>query len=31
MIRAGILYDIAGGFALWIGLYILLPLVGLSK
>jgi sodium-dependent dicarboxylate transporter 2/3/5 len=31
MIRAGILYDIVGGFALWIGLYILLPLVGLSK
>jgi sodium-dependent dicarboxylate transporter 2/3/5 len=31
MIRAGILYDIIGGMALWIGLYILLPLVGLSK
>jgi sodium-dependent dicarboxylate transporter 2/3/5 len=31
MVRAGILYDIVGGFALWAGLYILLPMVGLAK
>jgi sodium-dependent dicarboxylate transporter 2/3/5 len=29
MIRAGIFFDIAGGFCIWIGLRILLPLVGL--
>ncbi len=31
MIRAGIFYDIIGGLILWIGLYILLPMVGLAK
>ncbi len=31
MIRAGVLYDIVGGMTLWIGLYILLPMVGLAK
>ncbi|MGD9975571.1 MAG: DASS family sodium-coupled anion symporter, partial [Desulfatirhabdiaceae bacterium] len=30
MIRAGIIYDMVGGLTIWIGLYILLPLVGLS-
>lgn len=30
MIRAGIGYDIVGGFAIWIGLRIILPLVGLA-
>jgi solute carrier family 13 (sodium-dependent dicarboxylate transporter), member 2/3/5 len=29
MIRAGIVFDILGGFGIWIGLWILLPLVGL--
>ncbi|MFH0729029.1 MAG: DASS family sodium-coupled anion symporter [Pseudomonadota bacterium] len=31
MIRAGVIYDIVGGLTLWIGLYILLPMVGLAK
>lgn len=31
MVRAGILYDIVGGLAIWGGLFILLPLVGLAK
>jgi sodium-dependent dicarboxylate transporter 2/3/5 len=31
MIRAGVIYDIIGGMTLWIGLYILLPMVGLAK
>ncbi len=31
MIRAGIWFDIAGGLLLWVGLRILLPLVGLAK
>lgn len=31
MVRAGILYDIVGGLAIWVGLFILLPLVGLAK
>lgn len=31
MIRAGIVYDIVGGLTLWVGLYILLPMVGLTK
>ena len=30
MIRAGILFDILGGLLLWLGLWILLPLVGLA-
>lgn len=30
MIRAGIFFDILGGLAIWIGLWILLPLVGLA-
>jgi sodium-dependent dicarboxylate transporter 2/3/5 len=30
MIRAGILFDILGGFAIWAGLWILLPIVGLA-
>lgn len=30
MIRAGIFFDIAGGIVLWVGLRILLPLVGLA-
>ena len=30
MIRAGIFFDILGGFVIWIGLRILLPLVGLA-
>jgi sodium-dependent dicarboxylate transporter 2/3/5 len=29
MIRAGIVFDVLGGFVLWAGLYLLLPLVGL--
>lgn len=31
MVRAGILYDIVGGLAIWAGLFLLLPLVGLAK
>ena len=30
MIRAGIFFDILGGLALWVGLWIMLPLVGLG-
>ncbi len=30
MIRAGALFDILGGFILWVGLRLLLPLVGLA-
>jgi solute carrier family 13 (sodium-dependent dicarboxylate transporter), member 2/3/5 len=30
MIRAGVLFDVLGGFILWIGLRVLLPLVGLA-
>lgn len=30
MIRAGILFDILGGLVIWVGLRILLPLVGLA-
>jgi hypothetical protein len=30
MIRAGFLFDIFGGILLWVGLRILLPLVGLA-
>ena len=30
MIRAGIFFDILGGIALWVGLWIMLPLVGLG-
>jgi sodium-dependent dicarboxylate transporter 2/3/5 len=30
MIRAGVLYDILGGIVIWIGLRIMLPLVGLA-
>jgi solute carrier family 13 (sodium-dependent dicarboxylate transporter), member 2/3/5 len=30
MIRAGIFFDILGGLMIWIGLWILLPLVGLA-
>jgi sodium-dependent dicarboxylate transporter 2/3/5 len=30
MIRAGALFDVIGGFALWLGLRLLLPLVGLA-
>jgi sodium-dependent dicarboxylate transporter 2/3/5 len=30
MIRAGIVFDVAGGLIIWIGLRILLPLVGLA-
>jgi hypothetical protein len=30
MIRAGIYFDITGGLLLWVGLRILLPLVGLA-
>jgi hypothetical protein len=30
MIRAGIFFDIIGGFGIWVGLRILLPLVGLA-
>jgi sodium-dependent dicarboxylate transporter 2/3/5 len=31
MLRAGILFDIAGGLTIWAGLRILLPLVGLAR
>jgi sodium-dependent dicarboxylate transporter 2/3/5 len=31
MIRAGIWFDVLGGLLLWVGLRILLPLVGLAK
>jgi len=30
MIRAGILYDILGGIIIWIGLRIMLPIIGLA-
>jgi solute carrier family 13 (sodium-dependent dicarboxylate transporter), member 2/3/5 len=30
MLRAGIFFDILGGMVIWAGLYILLPMVGLS-
>jgi len=30
MLRAGILFDILGGLTLWLGLRLLLPLVGLA-
>jgi solute carrier family 13 (sodium-dependent dicarboxylate transporter), member 2/3/5 len=30
MIRAGIFFDILGGLVIWVGLWILLPLVGLA-
>jgi len=30
MIRAGFLFDIAGGLLIWIGLRLLLPLTGLA-
>jgi hypothetical protein len=30
MIRAGIFFDIAGAILLWIGLRIMLPIVGLG-
>ena len=30
MIRAGIFFDILGGLVIWLGLWILLPLVGLA-
>ena len=30
MMRAGIVFDILGGFTIWVGLWILLPLVGLG-
>ncbi|MBM3310086.1 MAG: hypothetical protein FJY80_01105, partial [Candidatus Aminicenantes bacterium] len=30
MIRAGFLFDVLGGFVLWAGLRLLLPLVGLA-
>jgi sodium-dependent dicarboxylate transporter 2/3/5 len=30
MIRAGILFDALGGLAIWAGLYVTLPLVGLA-
>lgn len=30
MVRAGIFFDILGGIGLWVGLWILLPLVGLA-
>jgi len=31
MIRAGIWFDISGGLLLWVGLRVMLPLVGLAK
>jgi len=31
MLRAGILFDLLGGLVLWVGLRILLPLVGLAR
>jgi sodium-dependent dicarboxylate transporter 2/3/5 len=30
MIRAGFLFDVLGGLVLWLGLRLLLPLVGLA-
>jgi sodium-dependent dicarboxylate transporter 2/3/5 len=30
MIRAGIFFDILGGLLLWVGLWLMLPLVGLA-
>jgi sodium-dependent dicarboxylate transporter 2/3/5 len=30
MIRAGVFYDILGGIVIWIGLRIMLPIVGLA-
>jgi hypothetical protein len=30
MIRAGFLFDILGGLAIWLGLRLLLPLAGLA-
>jgi sodium-dependent dicarboxylate transporter 2/3/5 len=30
MVRAGIFFDIIGGLGLWVGLWLLLPLVGLA-
>jgi sodium-dependent dicarboxylate transporter 2/3/5 len=30
MIRAGIVFDILGGLGIWVGLWVLLPLVGLA-
>jgi sodium-dependent dicarboxylate transporter 2/3/5 len=30
MVRAGIFFDITGGLIIWMGLRLLLPLVGLS-
>jgi sodium-dependent dicarboxylate transporter 2/3/5 len=30
MIRAGIWFDVLGGLVIWVGLWILLPLVGLA-
>jgi sodium-dependent dicarboxylate transporter 2/3/5 len=30
MLRAGILFDLAGGLVIWLGLRVLLPLVGLA-
>jgi solute carrier family 13 (sodium-dependent dicarboxylate transporter), member 2/3/5 len=30
MIRAGIFFDILGGLLLWVGLWLILPLVGLA-
>jgi len=29
MMRAGVLYDLLGGLLIWVGLRIMLPLVGL--
>ena len=31
MLRAGLLFDLAGGLVIWLGLRILLPLVGLAR
>ena len=31
MIRAGICFDVLGGLVIWAGLYVLLPLVGLTN
>ena len=31
MMRAGVLFDLAGGLVIWAGLRVLLPLVGLAK
>jgi sodium-dependent dicarboxylate transporter 2/3/5 len=30
MIRAGVLFDLLGGLTIWVGLRLLLPLVGLA-